>query len=96
MHHIRTFLIGYMSRHANPWCRALHVLGVPLAPWGAIVLLVSGRFAAAVAALVVGYGLQWLGHHIEGNEMGDWAMLKAVVGWSLRLGRPQADHTHAA
>ena len=96
MHNIRTFVRGYMSRHANPWCRALHVIGVPLAPWGAIGLLVFGKFGEAIAALIVGYGVQWIGHRIEGNEMGDWAMFKAVVGWSLRMGRPHAGHTHAA
>ena len=93
---MQRFLRNYLSRHANPWCRALHVIGVPLAPWGAIVLLIVGQFALALAALVLGYGLQWLGHRIEGNEMGDWAMFKAVVVWSIRLGRPQADHSHVA
>jgi hypothetical protein len=99
MQKVRTFLRGYMSRHANPWCRALHVVGVPLAPWGAIVLLFFGKFGEAGAALVVGYGLQWLGHRIEGNKMGDWDMFKAVVAWSFRLGRPHSHthtHTHAA
>jgi hypothetical protein len=97
MQKVRTFLSEYMSRHANPWCRALHVVGVPLAPWGAIGLLLFGKFGEAAAALVVGYGLQWLGHRIEGNKMGDWEMFKAVVAWSFRLGRPHSHtHTHAA
>jgi hypothetical protein len=94
MQAVRTFLKGYMARHADPWCQALHVVGVPLAPWGAIVLVIFGQFGAAAAALVTGYGLQWIGHRIEGNAMGDWAMFKAVVRWMFRLGRPPVDRTH--
>jgi hypothetical protein len=96
MQAIRAFLTVYMSRHANPWDRLLHLFGVPLAPWGAIVLLVFGQWTAAIAALVAGYGLQWIGHRIEGSHMGDWDMFTATVGWVFRLGRPRVDRTHAA
>src|SRR3954451_9117227 len=97
MHKVRNFLSVYMSRHTHPWCRALHVIGVPLAPWGAIALLCFGKLWEAAAALVIGYLLQWIGHRIEGSHMGDWDMFKAVVLWSFRLVRPQSQsHTHAA
>ena len=85
MHRIRAFLVTYMSRHTHPWCRALHVVGVPMAPWGGLVLLAMGHFAAGIASIVLGYFLQWIGHRIEGSEMGDWAMFVAVVKWLLRL-----------
>jgi nucleoside-diphosphate-sugar epimerase len=60
-----------MARHRNPWNRALHLVGVPLAPVLVVVLLVLGRFREAAAAFVLGYALQWLGHRIEGNSMRD-------------------------
>ena len=65
------FVRSYMSRHRHPWNRALHVVGVTLAPVLFLVLLVNGRFGAAAAAFVLGYALQWAGHRIEGNSMRD-------------------------
>ena len=85
MQRIRAFLVTYMSRHTHPWCRALHVIGVPMAPWGGLVLLAMGHFAAGAVSIVVGYFLQWIGHRIEGSEMGDWKMFVAVLKWLLRL-----------
>jgi Protein of unknown function (DUF962) len=85
MHRIRAFLVTYMSRHRHPWCRALHVVGVPMAPWGGLVLLAMGHFTAGIASIVLGYFLQWIGHRIEGSEMGDWAMFVGVVKWLLRM-----------
>jgi hypothetical protein len=61
----------YMARHTNGWNRALHVVGVPLAPILFVVFLVTGHFWLAAVAFVLGYGLQWIGHRIEGNGMGD-------------------------
>ena len=71
-----------MARHTHPWNRALHLVGVPLAPLLFLYLLASGRWLAAGAAFVVGYTLQWLGHRIEGNSMWDsleGMLVKAVI-----------------
>ena len=65
------FVTSYMARHRNGWNRALHVVGVPLAPILLFVFLVTGHFWLAAAAFVLGYGLQWIGHRIEGNSMRD-------------------------
>jgi Protein of unknown function (DUF962) len=81
---IRVFLRNYGQRHRNPWNRACHVVGGPLAPVLFLYLLVRGKFVAAALAFVAGYGLQWLGHHIEGSEVGEWIMLKALT---RRVGR---------
>ena len=77
---IGNYLKAYMSNHRHAGNRVLHIIGVPLAPWGAIVLLVTGNFVAAVAAFFVGYGLQWFGHRWEGNQMGDLVVLKQLAG----------------
>jgi hypothetical protein len=74
------FLRDYASRHRHPWNRALHVVGVPLAPIGFLYLLVRGELAAAGAAFVAGYTLQWLGHRIEGNELGELILLRNLAG----------------
>jgi len=74
------YLRNYMSNHRHPGNRVLHILGVPLAPWGALILLVTGNFVAAIGAFLVGYGLQWFGHRWEGNQMGDLVVLKQLAG----------------
>lgn len=73
------FVRDYLSRHRNPWNRALHLVGVPIAPVGSAYLLARGRAGEARNALVVGYALQWLGHRIEGNEVGEWILVKSLA-----------------
>jgi len=85
-----SFVRDYMARHTNPWNRALHLVGVPLAPFLLTYFLVTGRFAAAGAAFVLGYTLQWLGHQIEGNSMWDSVegkIVKAVIAPFARARR---------
>jgi len=76
---LSNYLRNYLSQHQHPANRALHVVGVPLAPWGGIYLLTRGQYGVAIVAFGAGYGLQWLGHHIEGNQMGDWKLVKALA-----------------
>ena len=66
-----------MARHTNGWNRALHLVGVPLAPILLVVFLVTGHYWLAGAAFVLGYTLQWVGHRIEGNSM--WDSLEGQV-----------------
>jgi nucleoside-diphosphate-sugar epimerase len=66
-----------MARHTHPWNRALHLVGVPLAPVVFLYLLARGRWPEAGAAFVLGYSLQWLGHRIEGNSM--WDSLEGML-----------------
>jgi hypothetical protein len=78
------FVRDYMARHRNPWNRAIHLVGVPLAPLLFLYLLIRRRMAWAAASFVAGYSLQWLGHHIEGNSMWDSLEGKLV----RKLGAP--------
>ena len=71
------FVRDYMARHTNPWNRALHLVGVPLAPVLFLYFLARGRWLEAGAAFVLGYTLQWLGHRIEGNSM--WDSLEGML-----------------
>jgi hypothetical protein len=75
------FVRDYVSRHRNPWNRVLHLVGVPLAPFLFLYFLVRGEFRLAGLAFVAGYTLQWIGHRIEGNEVGEWTLIK----WLFRL-----------
>lgn len=76
---VRDFFIDYFSRHTNNWNRALHVVGVPLAPFLFLYLLATGQLYPAAAAFVAGYLLQWIGHTIEGNEVGEVILAKWIA-----------------
>jgi len=76
---VTNFVRNYISRHANPLNGALHLVGVPLAPFLCLYLLARGRFRAAAMAFVAGYALQWAGHTIQGNEVGEWTLVKDMA-----------------
>lgn len=75
-------------RHQHPLSLWLHVVGIPLtlAAMGlAVVQLIDGRWDLwwrPAGLLVAGYVLQWAGHRVEGNTMGE---LILIFKW---LGRP--------
>jgi hypothetical protein len=68
-----------MARHTNPWNRAIHLVGVPLAPITFVILLALQLWWWAGAAFVAGYTLQWIGHQVEGNSMWDSLEGKLVL-----------------
>ena len=80
------WLARYLERHQHPCSRVLHALGVPLT-LAALALaglqLVHGRWDLwwrPAVLLFVGYLLQWIGHRIEGNDMGEVIILKKGLG----------------
>jgi hypothetical protein len=62
-----------------PFNFAIHMVGIPLAVAG-VVLLFFLPWYWGVGAVVVGYFLQWLGHCVEGNDVGEWAAVKRLLG----------------
>lgn len=56
--------------------------GIPLALGGIVLffLLPWSQWYWALAAFVVGYALQWIGHSAEGNDVGEWAAIKRLMG----------------
>ena len=82
------WLADWRRRHQHPVSFWLHVIGIPLTiafiPL-ALVQLSQGRWDLwwrPTALLLAGYFLQWLGHTIEGNDMGEVILIKK------RLGKP--------
>jgi hypothetical protein len=67
------------ERHQLPLNRWLHVLGIPLSV-GGVVLLFYLPWYWGVGSLVLGYLLQYLGHRAEGNDVGEWAAIKRLLG----------------
>jgi hypothetical protein len=70
---------NWRERHRLPFNFAIHLVGIPLALSG-IVLLFILPWYWGVAALLLGYLLQYIGHLAEGNDLGEWAGIKRMLG----------------
>src|SRR5437762_8503565 len=76
---LRRIWRNWRTRHQDPRNFAIHLLGIPLAVAG-VILLFFVEWYWGVAAIVVGYILQWIGHRWEGNDVGEWAAIKRLLG----------------
>jgi len=94
------WLDNWLARHRNPISFWLHMVGIPLTIAAiplAIVQLRDGRWDLwwrPAALFVGGYALQWIGHLIEGNDMGELILFKKLrgkpyVAISPRYARPE-------
>jgi uncharacterized membrane protein YGL010W len=83
-------LQGWRLRHQLPFNFFIHLIGIPLAVAGLVILLglwpaqsldlAWAAWYCGVGALVLGYLLQWIGHLAEGNDLGEWAAIKRLLG----------------
>jgi hypothetical protein len=72
---------GWRLRHQLPFNFCIHLIGIPLAVSSLpLLLLLWPQWWWAVTAFVVGYLLQWIGHLAEGNDVGEWAAIKRLLG----------------
>jgi predicted membrane channel-forming protein YqfA (hemolysin III family) len=85
------WLRNWLERHQHPVSFWLHMLGIPLAVAGAILGLIQIIAAFSdpaqwslwwrpVGLIFVGYLLQWIGHRIEGNDVGELIPIKKALG----------------
>jgi len=99
------WLGNWLERHQHPLSRALHGVAIPMLPAAGIVAVVQWAQGAwslwwrPVTLLVLSYALQWIGHRIEGNDMGEVILIKKALGrpyvavsprYRARTGRPAA------
>lgn len=79
---LRTALRNWLERHRHPFNRGIHFLGIPLAVAGVVLLftLPWSEWYWGTIAFVLGYLLQWIGHLVEGNDLGEWAGIKRLLG----------------
>ena len=70
---------NWLERHQHPVSFGLHLVGIPLA-LGGLVLLVFAPWYWGVGAIGVGYFLQWVGHMVEGNDVGELIPVKKALG----------------
>lgn len=69
---------NWRERHQLPFNFWIHMVGIPLAMTGFVLLFFEPWWG--LAAIVVGYLLQWIGHRAEGNDVGEWAGIKRLLG----------------
>ncbi len=69
-----------MLRHQNRFNFAIHMVGIPLALLLAPVLWVFKPWYWGTTAFVLGYLLQWIGHRVEGNDVGEFIPIKRMLG----------------
>lgn len=87
-------LANWLERHRHPFNRGVHLIGIPLALVAApllLLLLPWDEWYWAAAAFVGGYALQWIGHRVEGNDVGEWAAVKRWLGWPYVAVAPRKD-----
>jgi len=79
---LRKALRNWLERHQHPFNRGIHFLGIPLAFAGVVLVftLPWPEWYWGAAAFVGGYLLQWIGHLVEGNDLGEWAGVKRLLG----------------
>ncbi|MFM8272061.1 MAG: Mpo1-like protein [Gemmata sp.] len=70
---------SWLDRHQVPANFWLHLLGIPLA-FAAVPLLFFVEWYWGTGAVVLGYFIQWVGHRIEGNDVGELIPLKRLLG----------------
>jgi uncharacterized membrane protein YGL010W len=78
----------WLERHPNPTSFILHVIGIPPMILGVLLcpvyvaLLSLSLFFVSLALCLVGWGLQFAGHAIEGTDPGEIIYFKRKLGWS--------------
>lgn len=90
---------NWLDRHQVAFNFWIHMLGIPLAVAGVVLFFVADWYWGA-AALVGGYFLQWVGHRVEGNDVGEFIPVKKLLGLPYVSIAPQfqagAAERHAA
>ena len=79
---------NWLLRHQNAFNFWIHMLGIPLAIAGVCLLFLTPWYWG-VGAIAAGYLLQWLGHQVEGNDVGEFIPVKRLLGLPVVAIAPQ-------
>lgn len=86
---------NWLLRHQHPANFWIHMLGIPLAFLG-VILLFFLDWPWGLAAIGLGYLLQWIGHRVEGNDVGELIPIKRALGLKTVSIAPQYLPRHEA
>ncbi len=75
----RKAVANWSERHRHPFNFAIHLLGIPMTLVG-IILLFFLPWYWGVGLFVLGYLLQYVGHLVEGNDVGELIPVKKALG----------------
>lgn len=68
------------------------MIGIPMAVAGVVLMCWQEvPWIWGIGAFVLGYVLQWIGHLVEGNDVGEWAGIKRLLGLPYVSIAPQYD-----
>lgn len=94
---IRRFLKNYLPRHRNRTNQLLHLIGVPLTFIGTPVAIAQGvEWYWPLLCFLGGYGLQFAGHAVEGNDAGEIVFLKKKLGMPYTEYGPQSEYSRGS
>ncbi len=77
---------NWLERHRHPASLWLHAIGIPILVFGLLLggwQLLHGMWSLwwrPVGLIIFSYILQWIGHRIEGNDMGEIILIKKLLG----------------
>src|SRR5262249_24244055 len=79
---LRDALRTWRERDRHPFNFWIHLVGIPMAVAGVVVFfaLPWAQWYWGAGLFVLGYVLQWVGHKVEGNDLGEWAGIKRLLG----------------
>jgi hypothetical protein len=86
---------NWLGRHQTPANFWIHTVGIPVALAGVPLLFLTDWYWG-VGALVLGYFLQWVGHCIEGNDVGEFIPIKRALGLPVIAIAPQHTAKYSA
>ncbi|GIK17328.1 MAG: hypothetical protein BroJett003_22920 [Planctomycetota bacterium] len=81
-----SWLDNWRMRHRHPVSLWLHLLAIPMLPVAGvlvIVQLIDGAWTLwwrPAGLFTLSYLLQWIGHRLEGNDMGEVILIKKFLG----------------
>lgn len=79
---------NWLVRHQAPANYWVHMVGIPLAVAGVLLLFVTPWYWGA-GVIGLGYLLQWVGHRAEGNDVGEFIPVKRLLGLPVVAIAPQ-------
>ena len=80
------WLQNWLKRHQNPLSRRLHYIGIPLTIAAVVVAAAQlwlwrwDLWWRPAVLLSAGYLLQYVGHRVEGNDLGEVILVKRLLG----------------
>ncbi len=77
---VKRSIRNWRERHQLAFNFWIHMIGIPMAVIGVLLLFTPVDWYWGLGAFILGYLLQWIGHLAEGNDLGEWAGIKRMLG----------------